>query len=107
MLEGITKNNFDVKRVSHRLGSFALLLIFAWLVTSCGPQKTVVDFVFMRTSDATQPYWQGVISDFQAANPDIQVNLHVFTAHRSWRVSRRAGFRNTSRRDWSNRWTSI
>jgi multiple sugar transport system substrate-binding protein len=38
-----------------------------------------VDFVFMRTSDFTEPYWQGVIKDFEAQNPDIQVNLHIFT----------------------------
>ncbi len=57
----------------------ALPLILLCLLVSCGPQKIVVEFVFMRTSDATQPYWQAVISDFQAANPDIQVNLHVFT----------------------------
>jgi len=33
----------------------------------------------MRTSDFTEPYWQGVIQDFEAQNPDIQVNLSVFT----------------------------
>jgi multiple sugar transport system substrate-binding protein len=33
----------------------------------------------MYTSDFTEPYWRGVIKDFEAKNPDIQVNLYIFT----------------------------
>jgi multiple sugar transport system substrate-binding protein len=55
------------------------LACFCLLLSSCASQKTNVDFVFMRTSDQTQPYWEEVISDFEAANLDINVNLHVFT----------------------------
>lgn len=60
------------------IGWFGIVLgVFA--LTACAPQKTVVNFVFMRTSDQTQPYWQQVIADFEAANPSIRVNLNVFT----------------------------
>jgi multiple sugar transport system substrate-binding protein len=33
----------------------------------------------MKTSEFTEPYWLGVIKDFEAQNPDIQVNLFIFT----------------------------
>jgi multiple sugar transport system substrate-binding protein len=56
-----------------------LFLCIILLLTACSPQRAQVDFVFMRTSDFTEPYWQGVIKDFEAQNPDIQVNLHIFT----------------------------
>lgn len=71
MLLSVRKQNLRVL--------FALVLFAVLPLSGCGPQKTVVEFIFMRTSDATQPYWEQVIADFQAANPDIQVNLHVFT----------------------------
>ncbi len=56
-----------------------LCLCIIILVTACSPQRAQVNFVFMRTSDFTEPYWQGVIKDFEAQNPDIQVNLYIFT----------------------------
>jgi len=56
-----------------------LFLCITLLLTSCSPQRAQVNFVFMKTSDFTQPYWEGVINDFEAQNPDIQVNLQVFT----------------------------
>ena len=56
-----------------------LCLCIILLVTACSPQRAQVNFVFMRTSDFTEPYWQGVIKDFEAQNPDIQVNLYIFT----------------------------
>lgn len=49
------------------------------LLAACSPRRAQVDFVFMRTSDFTEPYWQSVIEDFEAQNPDIKVNLYVFT----------------------------
>jgi multiple sugar transport system substrate-binding protein len=33
----------------------------------------------MKTSDFTEPYWQDVIKDFEAKNPDIKVNLYIYT----------------------------
>ena len=65
------------KKGSSVLAILCLCIIF--IVTACAPQRAQVDFVFMRTSDFTEPYWQGVIKDFEAQNPDIQVNLHIFT----------------------------
>ncbi len=56
-----------------------MFLMVILLLNACSPQRAQVDFVFMRTSDFTEPYWQGVIKDFEAQNPDIQVNLHIFT----------------------------
>lgn len=49
------------------------------LPSSCAPKRQEVDFVFMKTSDLTEPYWQDVIRAFEAENPDIQVNLYIFT----------------------------
>jgi multiple sugar transport system substrate-binding protein len=56
-----------------------MLFIVIFLLAACSPQRAQVDFVFMRTSEFTEPYWQGVIQDFEAQNPDIQVNLYIFT----------------------------
>lgn len=67
---------------THRTNKSTVLIIFfivILLLTACSPRRAQVDFVFMRTSDFTEPYWQGVIKDFEAQNPDIQVNLHIFT----------------------------
>jgi multiple sugar transport system substrate-binding protein len=49
------------------------------LLTACSSRRAQVDFIFMRTSDFTEPYWQGVIQDFEAQNPDIKVNLQIFS----------------------------
>jgi multiple sugar transport system substrate-binding protein len=71
----------------HRTNKSAVLMMFfivIFLLTCCSPRRAQVDFVFMRTSDFTEPYWQGVIKDFEAQNPDIQVNLYIFT----WDVGR-------------------
>jgi multiple sugar transport system substrate-binding protein len=67
---------------THRTNKSAVLMMFLMIIlllTACSPRRAQVDFVFMRTSDFTEPYWQGVIEDFEAQNPDIQVNLHIFT----------------------------
>jgi multiple sugar transport system substrate-binding protein len=67
---------------TYRINKSSVLVMFLMvilLLNACSPQRAQVDFVFMRTSDFTEPYWQGVIKDFEAQNPDIQVNLHIFT----------------------------
>jgi multiple sugar transport system substrate-binding protein len=67
---------------TYRINKSTVLVMFLMvilLLNACSPQRAQVDFVFMRTSDFTEPYWQGVIKDFEAQNPDIQVNLHIFT----------------------------
>ena len=67
-------------RRKNRFSALAILcLCILLLLSACAPQRAQVDFVFMRTSDFTEPYWQGVIKDFEAQNPDIQVNLYIFT----------------------------
>lgn len=68
----------------YRLPNFvrALLVIglFAALLGACAPQeRQEINFVFMRTSDQTEPYWQEVIRAFEAENPNIKVNLFIFT----------------------------
>ena len=67
---------------THRTNKSKVLMMFfviILLLTACSTRRAQVDFVFMRTSDFTEPYWQGVIKDFEAQNPDIQVNLYIFT----------------------------
>jgi multiple sugar transport system substrate-binding protein len=68
-------------RRKNRSSTLAILfLCIILLLTACSSQRAQqVDFVFMRTSDFTEPYWQGVIKDFEAQNPDIKVNLYIFT----------------------------
>jgi len=64
-----------------RKSVFKVLLIFFVIIlplTACSQKRAQVDFVFMYTSDFTEPYWQGVIQDFEAQNPDIEVNLTIF-----------------------------
>ncbi len=56
-----------------------MLLVLAALAAGCSSTKTTITFVFMRTSNATQPYWQSVIRDYEAANPAVHVNLHVYS----------------------------
>lgn len=58
---------------------YLLAMIIGLFLSSCASTKTNVNFVFMRTSDETEPYWEEVIADFEAANPDININLNVFT----------------------------
>ncbi len=55
-----------------------IFLVVIFVLTACSSRRTQVDFVFMYTSDFTEPYWQGVIQDFEAQNPDIEVNLTIF-----------------------------
>lgn len=64
---------------THKPKILMMFFIIVLILTACSPRRAQVDFVFMRTSDFTEPYWQGVIEDFEAQNPDIQVNLYIFT----------------------------
>ena len=64
---------------THKPKILMMFFIIVLILTACSPRRSQVDFVFMRTSDFTEPYWQGVIEDFEAQNPDIQVNLYIFT----------------------------
>jgi len=66
----------------HHPNRFSVLFIVGLCIlvlAACAPQRQQVDFVFMKTSDLTEPYWQEVIQAFEAENPDIQVNLYVVT----------------------------
>jgi multiple sugar transport system substrate-binding protein len=67
---------------THRKSTPKILMMFLiaiLLLTACSSQRAQVDFVFMKTSELTEPYWLGVIQDFEEENPDIKVNLHIFT----------------------------
>lgn len=66
-------------RHTRKSAVLTVLLVTILLLTSCSARRAQVDFVFMRTSDFTEPCWQGVIQDFEAQNPDIQVNLYIFS----------------------------
>jgi multiple sugar transport system substrate-binding protein len=61
----------------------ALMIIFLCIIlllTGCSSQRAQVNFVFIPTNvDFTETYWRGVIKDFEAQNPDIQVNLYMYT----------------------------
>jgi multiple sugar transport system substrate-binding protein len=62
------------------MGTLLVVILISTLLGSCAPRnRQEINFVFMRTSDNTRPYWQGVIRDFEAENPGIKVNLFVFT----------------------------
>src|SRR5690242_16852685 len=56
-----------------------LLGLLVLMLSGCATSGTTITFVFMRTSNATEPYWAGVIKDFEAANPSVHVKLHVYT----------------------------
>ncbi|HNN12992.1 MAG TPA: sugar ABC transporter substrate-binding protein [Anaerolineales bacterium] len=60
----------------------ALLIIgiLAALLSACAPQdqRQEINFVFMKTSELTEPYWQDVIGKFESENPNIKVNLYIF-----------------------------
>jgi multiple sugar transport system substrate-binding protein len=55
-----------------------LAMVFLFL-GGCSPGKQEIEFVFMQRNDATGEYWKKVASDFEAANPDVKVNLHILT----------------------------
>src|SRR6185312_7660057 len=64
---------------AHRRPKAALPVLLVVLLAGCGSSKTTVSFVFMRTSAQTQPYWQSVIKDFEAAHPSVHVDLKVYS----------------------------
>lgn len=68
---------------NHRLprifGALLVLSLLSALLGSCAPQaRQEINFIFMRTSDKTEPYWEEVISAFEEKNPNINVNLYIF-----------------------------
>jgi multiple sugar transport system substrate-binding protein len=66
-------------RIPRVIGILLVLGLISTLLGACAPgERQEVNFVFMRTSDNTEPYWQGVIRDFEAENPNIKVNLFIF-----------------------------
>lgn len=68
-----------IHRLSHIFGALLVVGLLATLLGACTPQeRQEINFVFMRTSDNTEPYWQEVIAAFEAENPNIKVNLFIF-----------------------------
>jgi multiple sugar transport system substrate-binding protein len=67
------------QRPTIRLVQAALAVLLVVLLAGCGSPKTTISFVFMRTSAQTQPYWQSVIKDFEAAHPTVRVDLKVYS----------------------------
>jgi len=66
------------KYQTNKSAVLVMLLMVVLLPAACSQQRTQVDFVFMYTSEFTEPYLQGVIQDFESQNPDIEINLQVF-----------------------------
>ena len=68
-----------IHRLSRVFGALLVVGLLAALLGACAPQeRQEINFVFMRTSDNTEPYWQEVIAAFEAGNPNIKVNLFIF-----------------------------
>lgn len=68
-----------IHRLSRVFGALLVVGLLAALLSACAPQeRQEINFVFMRTSDNTEPYWQEVIAAFEAENPNIKVNLFIF-----------------------------
>ena len=68
-----------IHRLSRVFGALLVVGLLAALLGACAPQeRQEINFVFMRTSDNTEPYWQEVIAAFEAENPNIKVNLFIF-----------------------------
>ncbi|MCQ3936028.1 MAG: sugar ABC transporter substrate-binding protein [Chloroflexi bacterium] len=69
-----------IYRLPNLMRALLVIGLFATLLGACAPQeRQEINFVFMRTSDQTEPYWQEVIRAFEAENPNIKVNLFIFT----------------------------
>jgi multiple sugar transport system substrate-binding protein len=71
-------------RASRRIGAIVVALGLA--ATACGfggddkssdGDSNTIDLLVPSYSDATKGLWEGIIKDFQADNPDIDVNLEV------------------------------
>lgn len=45
--------------------------------TGDGGEGVVLKFIAPTYSDATQPYWEGLIADFEEANPTITIDLEM------------------------------
>lgn len=56
-----------------------LSLSISLILTACSDARTSIVFVFLSSSpDTLRAYWQDVIVDFEAANPDVRVDLRVY-----------------------------
>lgn len=67
---------------NSRMLTFLLLLVSILLVipllSACQPGVTTITFVFLTSSqEKAEDYWQQVVSDFEAQNPGLKVNLIV------------------------------
>ncbi len=58
-------------------GMLGLFLVVACVLAGCAPARPEIDFVFMQRTDTTVEYWERVVRDFEAQNPNVKVNLHV------------------------------
>jgi multiple sugar transport system substrate-binding protein len=71
--------NQDVKiRRSITTALLLTLILLNLVLTACGGPKTTIVFVFLSSSDEIRSYWDEVIQDFEAANPDVEVDLRVY-----------------------------
>ncbi|NPV53367.1 MAG: sugar ABC transporter substrate-binding protein [Firmicutes bacterium] len=68
-------------RIYQLIGMALALTMFFGLVVFQGvgfaAPKATIKFVAALYSEATEPYWQGVIKEFEKQNPDIKVELEV------------------------------
>ena len=58
-----------IHRLPHLFRTLLIVALFAGVLGACAPQeRQEINFVFMRTSDLTEPYWQEVIAAFEQAS---------------------------------------
>ena len=68
-------------RIIPRIAIIAVLclVVLNVLLVACGDSRTTITFVFLSSSpDKLRDYWNDVIKDFEAANPDVNVDLRVY-----------------------------
>ncbi len=65
-------------RVLALLSLLVSILLVIPLLSACQSGVTTITFVFLTSSqDKAEAYWQQVVSDFEAQNPDLGVNLII------------------------------
>ena len=69
----------DSKQLTKWMFRLLVAGLLATILAGCGQRGTEVTFVFLTSKeDEAEQYWNGVISDFEAVNPDVNVDLQVY-----------------------------
>jgi multiple sugar transport system substrate-binding protein len=64
-------------KAKFRLGLAAIAAIASFATSGALAQQQKLSFLAAEYSAATLPFWEKVVADFEAANPDIDVTLEV------------------------------